>query len=318
MSDYGWKVPWGKSPIVLETTGIAVSGFSTLGGIESVSGSTGKQRKTAPHKGGDRSSGLPAGAYKALLRKRKRKGWSTDRWRSELAKRGAKFTYMDSSVRISHPDEMNVRTLNSSEEPVATVNRLKPIDERQDTSDVGIQWMDKDDARLELTYTEGYYDTRYRWHPPRIDFSWSLKDPWTSSVSRPLDLALISIDPDQYTWGRDIEYGKYASASNSVDSMSFGHRCAEYDAAAHSDMTIGRFGSHLNVPLEPISGTEFTRRVYIDYIALWDSAKIESMSFLSGGDVSVTISNSTDSWRAETYADEYEMDDGETYIKNDF
>lgn len=302
----------------LKSTGLAVSGFTTLGGVETVSGSTGKPPKNAPHNGGGQSNGLPAGAYKALLRKRKRKGWSTDRWRSELAKRGATFTYMDSRVRVSHPDEMNVRTLNSSEEPVVTVDRLKPIDERQDTSDVGIQWMDKDDARLELTYTAGYYDTRYRWHPPRIDFSWSLKDPWSASVGKPLDLALLSIDPDQYTWGRDIEYGKYASASNSVDSMSFGHRCAEYNASSHSDMTIGRFGSYLNVPLEPISGSPDTRRIYIDYVALWEDAKVESMSFSSGGDVSITISNSTDSWRAETYADESEMDDGETYTKDDF
>lgn len=299
----------------LKSTSIFASAIATLGSVGSAAGKGGSASTRGP-RGRGRTGGIPYGQYKALLRKRTREGWSTNKWRKELAEHGAEFSYVDSRVNVSHPVRQESATVASDENPTATVERMKPVGERQNSSEIGINNVNKEDARLELTYISGYHDTRYRYHPPRIDFSWLVKDPWLHNVAKPLDLAIISIDPEQYNWGRDIEYGPWASASEAVDSMGFSHRCAQYNADFHSDRTTGRFGSYMNVPLEPISGSPSTRTIYVDYIARWDEATVESMTIGSSGEVSLTFSSESDMWRAETFADEDDMDDGEMFEKN--
>lgn len=300
----------------LKSACLFASGLVTLGSVGSATGK--REREFARGSDGrGRNGGIPYGQYKTLLRKRTREGWSTNRWRKELADHGAEFSYVDSRVDVSRPVRQEGEPVESDKNPTASVKRMKPVGERQDNSEIGINLMHEEDARLELTYTSGYYDTSYRYHPPRLNFSWSVKDPSLYSVEKPLDLAIINIDPDQYDWHRGVEYGPWTSASEAIDSMGFSYRCAQYNADAHSDRTIGRFGSYMDVPLEPISGSPSTRRIYVDYIARWDEATVESMTVSSGGDVSLTFSSESDMWRAETYADESEMDDGDTYIDTD-
>lgn len=299
----------------MKSVGLFASGLATLG---SVGSATGKRRSasTGRPRGRGRTGSIPYGQYKALLRKRAREGWSTNKWRKELAERGAKFSYMDSRVHVTRPVRQESATQESVEKPTVSVERMKPVDERQSDSEVGANLMHKEDARLELTYTSGFLDACRHYQPARLNFSWSVKDPYLHSVEKPLDLAIINIDPDQYDWHRGVEYGPWASASEAIDSMGFSHRCAQYNADAHSNRTIGRFGSYMDVPLEPISGSPSTRKIYVDYIARWDKATIESMTIGSGGDISLTFSSESDVWRAETFANESEMDDGKTFKKS--
>jgi hypothetical protein len=297
----------------LKSTGFAVSGLATLSSAGWVSGKKGKAPTRGPQ-GRGCTDGIPQGAYNAVLQKRKRKGWSTNKWRKELAKRGAGFSYMDSRVQVSHPVEREDATLESVKEPTVTVERMKPIDKRKDDSEVGINHLHDDNVKLELTYISGYYDTNYQYHPPHIDFSWSVKDPWTTSVQQPVDFATISIDPDQYNWGRGMDYGPWASATEAIDSMGFAYRNARYNAWDHSDRTIGWFGSYMNAPLEPISGSPSSRKIYIDYVARWEETEITGMSVSTGGDVSISFGTSTGMWRAEASAKESEMDNGDSYI----
>jgi len=297
----------------LKSAGILASGLASLGSVGSAAGKRGSAPTRRPR--GQRYVGdMTYGQYNALLKKRKKKGWNTDRWRAELAKCGAEFSYMDSRVQVSRPPKQDGMTSESVAGPTVTVERMDPIDERQDNSGVGINHLHDDNVTLRLTYISSGTDKHLIYRPAHIDFSWSLKDPWTTSVQGPIDFATISIDPDQYTWAGDVEYGQYASASEAIDSMGFSYRNAQYDAAMHSDKTVGWFNSYMNVPIEPISGTPSSRKMYADYIARWENTEISGMSFSLGGDVSISFSSSTGLWRAETSATESEMDDGATYV----
>lgn len=290
----------------LKTAGMAASSVGLLGGTGLVAGKNYRPPTGVPPGREGRTEGIPEGKYKALLRQRKRKGWDIDQWRKELAKRGANFKYQDSRIRLSKDPTRGT---------TARVERMNPIEERGRGSGIGTNRLFEEDAGLFLTYQSGYFDhNTHSWVPDRLNFTWSMKDRLLHDVSRPVDYATMSIDPDQYNWvGDDVEFGPWASPSDAVESSSFGFRTAKYKASWHSDRTTGRFSSWMDKSIRPISGSQTTRKIYVDYVARWKEVEITGVSVSTDGTASITFGSTNGLWRAETNAWEYEMDDGKTY-----
>jgi hypothetical protein len=65
--------------------------------------------------------------------------------------------------------------------------------------------------------------------------------------------------------------------------------------------------------IRPISGSQTTRKIYVDYVARWKEVEITGVSVSTDGTASITFGSTNGLWRAETNAWEYEMDDGKTY-----
>jgi len=271
----------------LKTTGVVATGVGGLGIITTVSL---RQRR--------QQAGKPDTKYISILNKRGENGWSTDRWRSELANRGVDFKYKDSRVKLSQ---------NEKGGPTATVEQLEPVAQRPSESKVEGENLPEDIATLELTYANN-----------RINFSWSVNDQWVGGTHSPLDYITLSIDPDQYNWARpEMEMGADVDYSDAVSATGFGYRNCVYDAATASDQSIGRFGSWIDKKLEVLSGTAETRKIYAEYVCRTEEVEAQGMSFSSSGDASITFASETKVWRAETHATEEEMDDGDSYVDPD-
>lgn len=265
---------------------------TTVAGLSSA-GLTAARRRRQPQ------SGTSSDEYRSLLRKRAEEGWSVDRWRAEIADRGHDFKYLDSRVTVDTHSDGSVSASSSKIEPV----------HKRDNSTVSAQRLNESSAILKLTYTDGW--------PNRLNFTWSLKDPWVSGPVGPHDFATMSIDSGDYNWiGPDIEFGPWASPSEAVQASSHSFRNAKYNAAKHSNRTVGRFSSWMDKGLDPIGGSPSTRKVYAEYVCRWTKTEITGMSVSTSGDASISFGTSTGIWRAETNTAEWKMDDGQTYTDN--
>lgn len=284
----------------MKSAGIALTTVSGLGASGLVSG-----------RGPRRANQITESEYHDLLEQRKEKNWGTNRWRSEIAKRSTDFKYKDYGVRLSKGPEGNLSP---------TVMELKPVNKRQPDIDgnndkpqqkTGLkpQSINEDEhCKLKLTYTRPSSGSH------KLNFTYSLDDPWHKNVQGPRDYATMSIDTDDYDWEGDPRYGSWSGAPDAVGATGFSYRNAYHRVAKHANRSIGWFESYVENDINPISGSQYTRKIYVDYIHRWDNTEISGMSVSSNGKVSITFKSYTDLWRAETNAEEWQMDDGDTYI----
>ncbi|WP_275737035.1 hypothetical protein [Halorhabdus sp. SVX81] len=213
------------------------------------------------------------------------------------------------SEQSKKPKRSNPTTSQSGvSEPTVVVEEMPPIDERQSRK-IGTNRLDESSATLELTYTSG--------DPDKINYSWSVDDPWVFGVDWPRDFVGISFETGDYEWaGEDINYGPYTTDTDAIEATGPGYRMGKYNAATHSDNTISRFGSWMDKGIKPENNDRSERKIYADYIARWNEVDIAGVSAGTGG-VSVSFEDSTGLWQAETNAKESKMADADGYVDDD-
>lgn len=220
--------------------------------------------------------------YAALAERRSRGDWDIDQWRHQLDVHGFDFKYTD-EVRIER----------------------SPVDDGISTNR-----LDKSETRLYITYTSG---SNSDW----VNFEWSLNDGWGDYAAEPPDYIAIAFDGSDYD---RTDYGPIYNGDfvkpivDRTDDTSSTGVVAKYNSNDHAWKTHGRFGSSLDIGVEPESGSSsWSRQIHVDYYFTAgatlsdidiDGSEVDlDFDYRSGGDV----------WKRSASAYEYEMDNGDTY-----
>jgi hypothetical protein len=242
---------------------------------------------------------IPYGVYQSLLKKREKKGWTAEEWRTAIAEKGYDFKYSDAAISVRKTD--NGRR-------VATAERLPPVNKRDEG--VGTQKLKHSKSHLKLTYLRGVGTNL-------LNFTWSNDDPLLGKAEKPNDFATASFESSDYDWDSryEVDYGPEAEPSEEVKALGPSFRNAQYDANAHAGRTLGRFESYIDAQLNPTGGDKQSRKIYCEYVARWEDIVADGVNIGLGATIS--FSSQTGYWRAETFASEEQMDDGEQYVDKD-
>lgn len=225
--------------------------------------------------------------YEQSLRLRQRNGWDLHKWREYLSHRGLKFKYYDQSHSLPRQG-------------------------------VGTQKADCYQTTLSLTYVEpryvGYDSVNFTWN---FDLSDVDDEP-----KLPRDFASIGFQSDHYSKrssGEYVKYGPHTSQINDMESEGPTGVMVEYDDLWHYEAETDPYDpnsleSHFDLYVEPNweDYTQSERKIYVDYYHTWATASLDGITIGAAGP-SATISPSHDQWVLETEANEYEMDDGDSY-----
>lgn len=201
--------------------------------------------------------------YLKSLRLRDKAGWSDQKWRKYLRRKGFE-----------------------TDQKAFSATRRSPT---QSSGDVSTQKFEKHHLNYSATVSHQDGDDQYFAH-----FAFDVDDGWWRDGEYPDDGIGFGWDSDEFDF--DNTWNGNGLATPNTDDIEIAQYSGRGVALSFGDSGDAKEDNRTTVAMRNEGGSEGTRNVFFSYMHTWNSVEVEKMTIGTDGVISVTLSDSTKQW----------------------